>query len=97
MPTVHLSLPEALYERLRETAEEMGIQVTDLIKLYIKQGLESSGNSRQKDSTEKRIEAIEENVLYLMAMYSQLNVMLSEVLKKLKEPDVEKIEMLGKK
>ena len=93
MPTVHLSLPEALYERLRETADEMGIQVTDLIKLYIKQGLESSGFKSQKDSTEKRLEALEENVLYLMAMYNQLNVLLSEVLKKLKEPYVEKLEM----
>ncbi|MCX8196015.1 MAG: hypothetical protein N3F67_02930 [Acidilobaceae archaeon] len=40
MPTVHLAIPDKTYEELRTRASEMGIQVTDLIKLYIKQGLE---------------------------------------------------------
>ena len=40
MPTVHLSLPESIYRELKEKAGELGIQVTDLIKLFIRLGLE---------------------------------------------------------
>lgn len=36
MPTVHLSISDKLYEELREAAEQYGIQVTDLIKVFIK-------------------------------------------------------------
>lgn len=39
MPTVHLSLPDKLYEELREAAESYGIQVTDLIKILIRNGV----------------------------------------------------------
>jgi len=44
MPTVHLSLPDHVYRMLKRKAEELGIQVTDMIKLYIRQGLESDGS-----------------------------------------------------
>lgn len=40
MPTVHLSLPEAVHRELKEVAEGMGIQLTDLIKVLIRDGLE---------------------------------------------------------
>ena len=40
MPTVHLSLPEAVHRELKEVAESMGIQLTDLIKVLIRDGLE---------------------------------------------------------
>ncbi|MCE4625048.1 MAG: hypothetical protein F7C35_04210 [Desulfurococcales archaeon] len=39
MPTVHISLPEKKYRLLKQKAAELGIQVTDLIKLYINDGL----------------------------------------------------------
>jgi len=42
MPTVHLSLPDSVYRKLKERAGELGIQVTDLIKIYIKNGLEGT-------------------------------------------------------
>ncbi len=44
MPTVHLALPDSLYSELKARAAELGIQVTDLIKLYIKMGLDKSFN-----------------------------------------------------
>jgi hypothetical protein len=93
MPTVHLSLPEPLYEQLRSIAEDMGIQVTDLIKIYINQGLQGSIHSFEKKDRDQRIEILEENVLYLMAMYNQLSAMVAEILKKLKEPEIEKLEI----
>jgi len=40
LPTVHLSLPNAVYAELKERAAEYGVQVTDLIKMYVRQGLE---------------------------------------------------------
>lgn len=42
MPTVHLALPEALYNELKKRASDMGIQITDLIKLYIRLGLDGA-------------------------------------------------------
>ncbi len=39
MPTVHLSLPDRVYRELKKEAEALGIQVTDLIKIYINAGL----------------------------------------------------------
>ncbi len=47
MPTVHLSLSDAMYRQLKEKSDEIGIQVTDLIKLYIKTGLQGGLASRQ--------------------------------------------------
>ncbi|MCI4456236.1 MAG: hypothetical protein JHC23_05915 [Sulfolobus sp.] len=93
MPTVHLSLPESLYEQLKEIAESMGIQVTDLIKIYIKQGVQGSVQSSGNKDMERRIEVLEENILFLMAMYNQLSALVSEMFKKLKEPEIEKIEI----
>ncbi len=51
LPTVHLSLPEATYAKLKERAAEMGVQVTDLIKFFIKHGLEkgfTQGNTNSE-------------------------------------------------
>ena len=43
MPTVHLSVPDRVYRELKRRAEDLGIQVTDLIKLYINNGLHGDG------------------------------------------------------
>ncbi len=48
MPTVHLSLPEPVYRELKERAERLGVQVTDLIKFLIKQGLEQLQEEERK-------------------------------------------------
>jgi len=50
MPTVHLALPEGVYNELKNRAAELGIQVTDLIKLYIKIGLDRSYGTSQADN-----------------------------------------------
>lgn len=42
MPTIHLSLPEQLYSELKKRSEEMGIQMTDLVKVMIRNALEGS-------------------------------------------------------
>ncbi|MFP3268010.1 MAG: hypothetical protein RXO29_00210 [Desulfurococcales archaeon] len=44
MPTVHLSIPDRLYDELREVAEAYGIQVTDLIKILVKNGVRLAKN-----------------------------------------------------
>lgn len=52
MPTVHLSLPDRVYRELRREAEALGIQVTDLIKIYINAGLNGGhivGRPRDED------------------------------------------------
>ena len=46
MLTVHLSLPEGVYSELKEYASEMGIQITDLIKMMIREGLEKYRRER---------------------------------------------------
>ncbi|EWG06927.1 MAG: hypothetical protein ASUL_07054 [Candidatus Aramenus sulfurataquae] len=95
MPTIHLSLPEQLYEELRSKAEEMGVQITDLVKFFIKQGIE--GKLEKQD--DKRIEQYEENVAFLEAKVAQLDAMVSELMKKLKsleeEEEEEEIEISG--
>ncbi|MEB2837048.1 MAG: hypothetical protein GSR80_000346 [Desulfurococcales archaeon] len=54
MPTVHLSLPEQVYRKLKERAAELGIQVTDLVKLYINQGLSGSLSPAAREAPQVR-------------------------------------------
>ncbi len=95
MPTIHLSLPEQLYDELRSKAEEMGVQITDLVKFFIKQGLEG----KLVNEEDKRIEQYEENVAFLEAKVAQLDAMVSELIKKLKtleeDEEEEEIEIGG--
>ncbi|EZQ10817.1 hypothetical protein CM19_03000 [Candidatus Acidianus copahuensis] len=84
MPTIHLSIPEWMYDELKRKAEDMGIQVTDLVKFYIKEGIEGETKSQQKDSTQ-----VEESITFLEAKVAQLDALLGEVMKRLKEEDEE--------
>ncbi|MEB3789582.1 MAG: hypothetical protein GSR72_06795 [Desulfurococcales archaeon] len=68
MPTVHLSLPDKVYRDLKIKAAELGIQVTDLIKLYIRVGLNNgflaptnNTQSREIDMLAKKLDRIEKN------------------------------------
>lgn len=77
MPTVHLALPESMYNELRERANEMGIQVTDLIKLYIRMGLgrgfSSGGEAEAINELSKRLDRVEkEHKLKSMMMEGKL-------------------------
>ncbi|NON62864.1 hypothetical protein [Acidianus sp. RZ1] len=87
MPTIHLSIPEWMYDELKRKAEDMGIQVTDLVKFYIKEGIEGETKSQQKDSTQ-----VEESITFLEAKVAQLDALLGEVMKRLKEEDEEEDE-----
>jgi len=68
VPTVHLSLPEAVYRELKEAAAEMGVQVTDLIKFFIREGLEKI----RKERLEKKRRAQQEATELLLQLMMQL-------------------------
>nr|WP_216604237.1 hypothetical protein [Acidianus sp. RZ1] len=76
-----------MYDELKRKAEDMGIQVTDLVKFYIKEGIEGETKSQQKDSTQ-----VEESITFLEAKVAQLDALLGEVMKRLKEEDEEEDE-----
>ncbi|AWR93348.1 ribbon-helix-helix domain-containing protein [Acidianus brierleyi] len=94
MPTIHLSLPESLYEELRRKADDMGVQITDLVKFFIKQGIEG-----KEDTGEENGEQYEESVAFLEAKVAQLDAMVSELVKKIKlleegeDEDTEEVEI----
>ena len=56
MPTVHLSLPEKVYRELKLKAAQLGIQVTDLIKIYINNGLKTGITGPYVPASDKNIE-----------------------------------------
>lgn len=94
MPTIHLSLPESLYEELRRKADDMGVQITDLVKFFIKQGIEGKEDNGQENG-----EQYEESVAFLEAKVAQLDAMVSELVKKIKlleegeDEDTEEVEI----
>ncbi len=59
MPTVHLSLPEHVYSRLKAKAEELGIQITDLIKVFIKKGLDGELGGEGRNAPQYYAELLE--------------------------------------
>jgi DNA-binding ferritin-like protein len=87
-------LPESLYEELRRKADDMGVQITDLVKFFIKQGIEGKEDNEQENG-----EQYEESVAFLEAKVAQLDTMVSELVKKIKlleeegEEDTEEIEI----
>lgn len=89
MPTVHLSLPEAVYRRLKEQAARMGIQVTDLIKIYIQNGLEQGfpgpfGGGQVK-TLKRDVEYLDRKVSELEARISRDMMHLNGKLKEMEE------------
>jgi len=83
MPTVHLSLPQKVYAELKEKAAEYGIQVTDLIKIYVKrglsQGLVESQEGGDEYVTRKEFEALAARVAELERQVSKMNINLRMV------------------
>ncbi|WP_048087631.1 hypothetical protein [Metallosphaera yellowstonensis] len=81
MPTVHLSIPEWMYDELKRKAEDMGIQVTDLVKFYIKNGLEGVQQSNPRnENTDK----LEESIAFLEAKVAQLDSVVMDLVRRLK-------------
>lgn len=86
VPTIHLSLPESLYEELRKRADEMGIQITDLVKFYIKQGLEDNFKKENKREANSQYE---ESIAFLEAKVAQLDAIVAELIRKIRNMEEE--------
>ncbi|BBG25246.1 hypothetical protein IC006_2581 [Sulfuracidifex tepidarius] len=89
-----MSLPEWMYDELKRKAEEMGIQMTDLVKMYIKDGVE--GNTDNEKDEEKG--KYEESIAFLEAKVAQLDAIVYELLRKMQmmEEDKEDVEVVDK-
>jgi len=81
---VHLSLPEKIYSELKDLASGMGIQVTDLIKMFIKQGLYGDLNV-SNSLIGKKIENYSEDITYLKGKIFVLESLISDLLSKSEE------------
>ena len=101
MPTIHLSLPEGMYDELKQKADELGIQMTDLVKIFIKKCREGDSDDEKDEEENKRDTKYEESIAFLEAKVAQLDGLLLEVLKKLqmleeeKESEDEEVELLN--
>ncbi len=101
MPTIHLSVPESMYRELKREAEKMGVQVTDIVKMFIKQGLNEIrreeerrrereyASNNQLAEVMKAIEGlrkdIEARLTYLEGRLFQLNSIVEYVVNKIEE------------
>ncbi len=83
-----------MYDELKRKAEELGIQMTDLVKMYIKDGVE--GNTKEDKDEEKG--KYEESIAFLEAKVAQLDALVYELLKKMQgmEEDKEDVELVDK-
>ncbi len=79
MPTVHVTVPSSLHEELQEIAREMGLSVSGLIKLFIKEGLE---RLREERARRRRAvvegEQVMEMLMELMSRVEKLQQMVEE-------------------
>ncbi|BDC18119.1 hypothetical protein HS5_10090 [Acidianus sp. HS-5] len=75
-----------MYEELRKKAEDMGIQITDLVKFYIRQGME-----KEEDEDVGKSSEYEENIAFLEAKVAQLDAIVGELVRKLKNIEDEDI------
>jgi len=99
LPTIHLSVPERMYRELKKEAEKLGIQVTDLVKMFIKQGLdqirrnelreEEQYSATKLDQILKLIEQLRNDVearfAYLEGRIYQLNEVVKHVTRRIEE------------
>lgn len=99
MPTIHLSVPERMYRELKREAEKLGIQITDLVKMFIKQSLdqirrnelreEEQYNTTKLDQILKLIEQLrndmEARFAYLEGRIYQLNEVVKHVTRRIEE------------
>uniref|UniRef100_A0A7J3ZJC9 Uncharacterized protein n=1 Tax=Fervidicoccus fontis TaxID=683846 RepID=A0A7J3ZJC9_9CREN len=95
MPTIHLSIPESLYRELKEVAEMYDIQVTDLVKIFIRSNIKlarmgvlspsSTDSSRKIEELEKRLEEMERVLNTRLELHETLIRTISKMLHKLEE------------
>ncbi|ABM80516.1 ribbon-helix-helix domain-containing protein [Hyperthermus butylicus] len=77
MPTIHLSLPESVYNELKEYADEMGMQITSLVKMLIREGLEKLRRERA-ERMRKQEEKMTQVMLQILNELEQLRRELQE-------------------
>ncbi len=77
---MHLSLPEGVYRELKKIASDMGIQVTDLIKTYIKLGLTGELSGKTSSTT---LSAATSKLLYIEGKLYILTNLLNELQEKI--------------
>jgi hypothetical protein len=92
IPTVHLSVPENLYRELRSRAEELGIQITDLIKMYIVMGLRKEFNINATDLSNSR-DILSSKIVYIEGRLAQISRLIENLIGKVSELE-ERIEEL---
>ena len=85
IPTVHISLPESTYEELRRVASSMGIQITDLVKMYIRLGLQNSVISGVGGPRSEELEEFVGRLIYVEGKIALLDETLREVVRRLQE------------
>ncbi|MGC8567156.1 MAG: hypothetical protein ACP5I6_05955 [Caldisphaera sp.] len=73
MPTVHLSISDQMYGELKSKSDEIGIQITDLIKLYIKTGLQGGFSNKNEDNIiianmSNRLDKVEKDIRVKMTL-----------------------------
>lgn len=84
IPTVHLSVPEQLYKELRSKAEELGIQVTDLIKVYIMMGLKKEMSSIS-ESRSNSGEELSSRIIYIEGKVMQISKLIENLISKISD------------
>ena len=93
MPTVHISLPSQIYEELKREASEFGLQITDVVKMYIRQGVEKRLKQRSKTTViDEKVEILEGELSVIKELIDELFRRLDEIedaIEELKSPTVE--------
>ena len=77
MPTIHLSLPESIYNELKEYAAEMGVNITDLVRMMIREGLEKYRREKM-ERMRRREEKLTQMMIQIMESIEQLRRELQE-------------------
>jgi len=74
-----------VYEELRRVAASMGIQITDLIKMYIRLGLQDSLSSSGRSELERSIKEVASRLTYLEGKVALVDETLREVMRRIHE------------
>ncbi len=98
MPTIHVYLPDSIYEELKKKAAERGMKVTELAKLLIYEGLRrmSGGDaeaeqqveavrSSRREAAGQVNEAVLEKLMQLQAQMEKMKEMFEERMIELEE------------
>lgn len=91
MPTVHLSLPESVYRELKKYASYLGVQITDLIKMFISRGIEEY---REKYGVNNKTEEILTTINTLLEALEKIDKKLKHLELRIRENEVKMREFI---